>query len=85
MCACKQTETYFLNVNGFETEVRYTEREIKGVLDVVLDTLVSIHEARDDGFRTVAFLSGPPGAGKSTLCLSMEKRASRRNIRFPVQ
>lgn len=78
-------KTYFLNVNGFETRVSFSKREISLVFDRLLDEISLIHEKRCDGLRTIAFLSGPPGAGKSTLGLALSKRAGERKLPYEVQ
>lgn len=76
--------TYHITANGFDSVIRYTDAEI-AVLDRLLDKLVFIRENEKRDVRTIAFVSGPPGAGKSTLSLSLEKRAGDRKLPFSVQ
>lgn len=59
-----------LTVNGLDTEITYDRNAIEDVLGPWLQEWVS---ATQDGRRHVAFLVAPPGAGKSTLALLLER------------
>lgn len=76
---------YSLNVNGFDVKAEYTREEAVRILDGTLDALLEIHKNTAAPQRTIAFFAGPPGAGKSTLALSLEKRAHERNLPAFVQ
>lgn len=76
---------YSLNVNGFDVKAEFTQEEAGRILDGTLDALLKIHKNADAPQRTIAFFAGPPGAGKSTLALSLEKRAHERNLSALVQ
>lgn len=84
MCA-HDGQLFRLNVNGFSVCAEYTQEEVCGILDSVLDTLSAIHARKTPGERTVAFFAGPPGAGKSTLCLALEMRAAQRGMPHSFQ
>lgn len=64
-----------LTVNGYTYEAHYSDETCKTVLMSLLQTLARIHQ-RGEG-RTIAFLAGPPAAGKSTLALLLEALAPR--------
>lgn len=74
---------YSLTINGFLVEAELSRREREQAIDPVLDALLALHgrSAR----RTVAFLAGPPGAGKSTLAELFCVRASERRLPARVQ
>ncbi|OJF94612.1 nucleoside/nucleotide kinase family protein [Alkalibacterium sp. 20] len=60
-----------LNVNGFDIEANYTEQEIESVF---LPLLKEINEKREKkGKRLIVFLAAPPGTGKTTLSLFLNK------------
>lgn len=62
-----------LKVNGFEYEATYTEREVN---DIYIPILKEITEkSRNKDGRYVVFIAAPPGTGKSTLSLVLEKIA----------
>ncbi len=56
---------YRFGVNGFEVEVHYTDTAIEAVFLPLLQTLTALQGTLNR--RTIVFLAGPPGAGKSTL------------------
>lgn len=61
-----------LNVNGFEYEANYTEQEINNIYLPLLKEITKKSRAKKDG-RYIIFLAAPPGTGKSTLSLVLEK------------
>ncbi len=71
---------YRLLVNGFSVEARFSVSEVNDVLDRIIDIIMSIRNKKEEKERTIAFFAGPPGAGKSTLALSVEMRAKQRGI-----
>lgn len=72
-----------LTINGFPVEVKLSRREMEQVLDPVLDALLALHDGSSR--RTVAFLAGPPGAGKSTLAEVLCMRAAERRLHARFQ
>ena len=64
---------YELNVNGFAARLTVTADELSR-LDALIGRLNALYDAL--GRRTVVFLAGMPGAGKSTLALLLAARAS---------
>lgn len=63
-----------LKVNGFEYEASYTEREVNDIYIPLLKEITEKSRENKDG-RYVVFLAAPPGTGKSTLSLVLEKLA----------
>ncbi len=80
-------KTYSLTVNGFSVQARFSGRETETVLDFLLDKIRKTHEGNreSDALRTIVYLSGPPGAGKSTLALSLIERAGEVSFPYCVQ
>ena len=65
---------YHLDVNGFEFTAAYSVHE-----EAVLDSLIKrICSAPVSGTRKIVLLAGPPGAGKSTLALTLCQKTSGR-------
>lgn len=60
----------YMSVNGYDYDARYSDEAYEQVLRPLLERLAEIHAG--GGARTVAFLAGPPAAGKSTLALLLE-------------
>lgn len=60
-----------LNVNGFITEVSYTEKEIQTLFYPLLEELVRRRDAKNS--RLIVYLAAPPGTGKTTLSLYLKK------------
>ncbi|SFC01049.1 hypothetical protein SAMN04488102_102186 [Alkalibacterium subtropicum] len=60
-----------LNVNGFIVEANYSEQEIQSVFLPLLSELTE--RRRKKGERLIVFLAAPPGTGKTTLSLYLEK------------
>lgn len=73
--SARDEKIYALNVNGFPVDAQYDSQEEENVLDVIIGMLVSVRKRNGEKLKTIAFFSGPPGAGKSTLALSLCKRA----------
>lgn len=63
-----------LKVNGFEYEASYTEREVNDIYIPLLKEITEKSRENKDE-RYVVFLAAPPGTGKSTLSLVLEKLA----------
>lgn len=60
-----------LTVNGRETDAVFTDNNIEEILLPLLKKLSEIR--REKGRRILCMLAAPPGAGKSTLALFLEK------------
>ena len=71
-----------LSVNGFDTEVFFSDREVEEILRPLLRCLTQKYE--EEGRRQIAFMAGPPAAGKSTLALFLQE-LSREEGFAPVQ
>jgi pantothenate kinase len=69
-------QTIDLEVNGFSVQAGFEEGVVDGILRPLVDRLFAM-KAETDG-RLVAFLVGPPGAGKSTLSLVLQRLADER-------
>ncbi|WP_319370106.1 nucleoside/nucleotide kinase family protein [uncultured Ilyobacter sp.] len=61
-----------LNVNGFEYEASYTDREVNNIYLPLLKDITK-KSRENKGNRYIVFLAAPPGTGKSTLSLLLEK------------
>ncbi|MBR3929357.1 MAG: hypothetical protein IKJ65_10180 [Clostridia bacterium] len=85
MCAHNE-RIYVLDVNGFQVDAAYKPSE-EALIDWTIDHLMSLRQkkAQDGGEKTIAFFSGPPGAGKSTLALSVCKRAEERKTAYSFE
>ena len=79
----KEWRTCRLTANGLVQKARYNERTIEGLFLPLLRRLTSLCMQR--GSRVVAFLVAPPGTGKSTLGLLLEKLAQTSEGVAPVQ
>ncbi len=55
-----------LPVNGFDVTAHYSDEEVETVHKPLLTYLAQLHQ-HTSRFRTIIFLSAPPGTGKSTL------------------
>lgn len=62
---------FSLIVNGFETQAFYRDEAVRNIFLPLLEQLTALHKAEDR--RIIAFLSAPPGTGKSTLALFLEQ------------
>ena len=71
-----------LSVNGFDTEVFFRDRAVEEILRPLLRCLTQKYE--EEGRRQIAFMAGPPAAGKSTLALFLQE-LSREEGFAPVQ
>ncbi|MBQ5769697.1 MAG: AAA family ATPase [Clostridia bacterium] len=85
--SARDGKTYRLNVNGFPVEAGFSCEETKTVLDAVIKKIRTAHEENknEKALRTVVYLSGPPGAGKSTLALSLIERAKESSFPYRMQ
>lgn len=72
-----------LNVNGFIVEANYSEQEIQSVFLPLLRELTE--RRRKKGERLVVFLAAPPGTGKTTLSLYLEKLYTEHFSQFSFQ
>lgn len=60
-----------LEVNGFKMEASYTDKEVEQIFQPLLKKLTQ--KRQDKGSRLVVYLAAPPGTGKTTLSLFLEK------------
>lgn len=74
---------YRLTINGFPVEAEFPRREMEQAIDPLIDALLALRGRLSR--RAVAFLSGPPGAGKSTLAEVLCARAAERQANARVQ
>ena len=58
-------------INGLEVEAVYTERSVEGIFRPLLRSLGQLQQEK--GRRILVMLAAPPGAGKSTLSLFLQK------------
>lgn len=72
-----------LRVNGLEIEAAFDARDRERWYLPLLKRLTALQ--RERGRRIVCFLAGPPGAGKSTLCLYLEKLSRETPELEPIQ
>ena len=79
----KEWRTCRLTVNGLVQKARYNEQTIEGLFLPLLRRLTGLFLRR--GQRVVAFLAAPPGTGKSTLGLLLEKLSQTSEGIAPVQ
>lgn len=73
MCAHKGLSVP-LNVNGFAYTARYSDSE-EALMSKLLQMLCALPKT---GKRKIVFFAGPPGAGKSTFCLSLAELSKMR-------
>ena len=71
-----------LSVNGFDTEVFFRDRAVEEIFRPLLRCFTQKYE--EEGRRQIAFMAGPPAAGKSTLALFLQE-LSREEGFAPVQ
>jgi len=64
-------EALVFNVNGLEIRAAFSKRDRDNVFIPLLRTLAGLQ--RQKGRRIIVFLAAPPAAGKTTLCLYLEK------------
>ena len=74
---------YRLTINGFPVEAEFPRREMEQAIDPLIDALLALRGRLSR--RAVAFLAGPPGAGKSTLAEVLCARAAERQADARVQ
>ena len=71
-----ERQTIELEVNGFKVPALFDDEVVEGLLRPMVERLFAL-KAEKEG-RLVAFLVGPPGAGKSTLSLMIQRLADER-------
>lgn len=74
---------YRFEVNGFAVEAHYADTAIEAVFLPLLQALTALQGRLKR--RTIAFLAGPPGAGKSTLAAFLEYLSCHTPGLTPVQ
>lgn len=72
-----------LNVTGHKVTAYYSEKEINKVLLPLLEKLADIR--RKKGSRLIVYLAAPPGTGKTTLSLFLEKLYAERGFPYTFQ
>lgn len=70
-------------VTGLPVEAEYSDREVEELFVPLLNTLVKLR--KDQGKRVIAFLSAPPGSGKTTLSLFLEDLFKERHSDYSFQ
>ena len=76
-------EQLVFNVNGLEIHAAFSQRDREAVFVPLLQRLTRLQQEKQG--RIVAFLAAPPAAGKSTLCLYLEKLSRETAGLAPVQ
>ena len=74
---------YELEVDGLRVRAAYDDTCVEGVLVPILQRWTSLRDER--GGRVVAFLSAPPGTGKTTLAHMLERLSHERTDVADVQ
>lgn len=69
-------EAYAFEVNGFKVSAVFEREAVEGIFRPLVDEL--FRRKAQEGGRLVVFLAGPPGCGKSTLSLLIERLADER-------
>lgn len=70
-------------VTGLAVEAEYSDREVEELFIPLLDTLIQLR--KNKGERVIAFLSAPPGSGKTTLSLFLEDLFKERHSDYSFQ
>lgn len=70
-------------VTGLPVEAEYSDCEVEELFMPLLNTLVQLRENK--GKRVIAFLSAPPGSGKTTLSLFLEDLFKERHSNYSFQ
>lgn len=76
-------EKFIFRVNGLDIEAEFDSRNRERVFLPLLHHLTDLQ--REKNRRIVAFLAAPPAAGKSTLCLYLERLSRTEAGLVPVQ
>ena len=76
-------EQLLFNVNGLEIQAEFSRQDRDNIFIPLLETLTRLQ--RKKGRRIISFLAAPPAAGKSTLCLYLEKLSRELEGLTPVQ
>jgi pantothenate kinase len=69
-------KTFELEVNGLKVPAAFDEGTVENLLRPLAERLLA--QSAEADRRVVAFLAGPPGAGKSTLSLMLQRLADER-------
>jgi pantothenate kinase len=67
---------FALEVNGLKVPAVFEGETVDGLLRPLIDRMFLMKAERDE--RLVAFLAGPPGSGKSTLSLALQRLSDER-------
>lgn len=76
-------ERFRFRVNGLEIDAEFDRRDIDGIYIPLLERLTALQ--REKNRRIFAFLAAPPAAGKSTLCLFLERLSEKTPGVTPLQ
>ena len=79
----KNEVVYHFNVNGFDTEARFSSESIKKLYLPILRRLSLLQAVC--GKRMTVFLAGPPGVGKSTIAQLFERLSREDSELTPLQ
>lgn len=71
------------NVNGFDIEAEYRDREIREIFLPLLEKMNV--KRREKGSRLIVYLAAPPGTGKTTLSLFLEYLYKEQNFPYSFQ
>lgn len=72
-----------LNVNGFEIKAKYSEKEIQTLFLPLLEMIADKKAKTND--RLIVYLAAPPGTGKTTLSIFLEKLYTEQCFPFSFQ
>lgn len=79
----EQNEQIRFLVNGLPIQAQFRQRDKNQIFIPLLQSLTALQRQRKR--RIVAFLAAPPAAGKSTLCLYLEKLSRELPELLPIQ
>ncbi len=72
-----------LNNQGLSIEASYSQKELEEVFHPLLEKMATIKREKDK--RVIIYLAAPPGAGKTTLSLLLEKLYQKKQASFTFQ